>query len=59
MCMQCMAGAMAAGSAATGLRAWLVIRAGAWLTPRRRAALTRALVVAGVVAAAFVGPSAT
>ena len=26
MCMQCMAGAMTAGAAATGLRAWLASR---------------------------------
>jgi hypothetical protein len=58
MCMQCMAGAMTAGAAATGMRSWLVLRAGAWLTPRRRVLMTRALVAGGLVAAALVGPSA-
>ncbi len=58
MCMQCVAGAMAAGAAATGTRAWVVSRAGAWLTPRRQALMTRALIAAGVVAAGVIGPSA-
>jgi hypothetical protein len=52
-----MAGAMAAGTAATGVRAWLVARSPSWLTPRRRRVMTRALVAAGVLAAGVVGPS--
>lgn len=55
MCMQCMAGAMAAGAGATGMRAWLVARAPRWLTPGRRTALTRGLLVAAVVGAGLVG----
>jgi hypothetical protein len=58
MCAQCMAGAATAGAAATGLRTWIFAWAGAWLTPRRRVYLTRALVAAGLVAAALVGPTA-
>ena len=57
MCVQCMAGAMAAGAGATGLRAWLIARMPRWLTPRRRTLLTRALLVAGVIGAALVGPT--
>jgi hypothetical protein len=57
MCMQCMAGAMAAGAGATGMRAWLVARAPLWLTPRRRRLATRGLLAAGLVAASLVGPS--
>jgi hypothetical protein len=57
MCMQCIAGAMTAGVAVTGSRAWLVARAGAWLTPRRKRALTGVLVVGGVLAAGVVGPT--
>jgi hypothetical protein len=57
VCMQCMAGAMAAGAGASGLRAWLVARAPRWLTARRRRATTGALLVAGVVAAGIVAPS--
>lgn len=57
MCMQCMAGAMAAGAGATGMRAWLVARAPQWLTPRRLTLLTRGLIGAGVLGAALVGPS--
>ncbi|MDP2713018.1 MAG: hypothetical protein Q8O56_17545 [Solirubrobacteraceae bacterium] len=57
MCIQCMAGAMAAGAGATGIRAWLVARAPSWLTPRRRKALTRGLLVAGVLSAGLVGPT--
>jgi hypothetical protein len=47
---------MTAGAAATGLRGWIVCRAGAWLTPRRKAWLTRALLAAGVLAAGLIGP---
>jgi hypothetical protein len=57
MCMQCIAGAMTAGVAVTGTRTWLVARAGAWLTPRRRRALTTVLVAGGVLAAGVVGPT--
>ena len=59
MCMQCAAGAMTAGATATGLRAWIVCRGGAWLTPRRKAILSRSLVAAAVLAAGVIGPSAT
>lgn len=55
--MQCMAGAMTAGAAATGVRGVLVARTGAWLTPRRKVWMTRALIAAGVLAAGLVGPS--
>jgi hypothetical protein len=57
MCVQCIAGAMAAGAAATGTRAWIVAHAGAWLTARRKRALTGVLVVGGVLAAGVVGPT--
>jgi hypothetical protein len=58
MCMQCVAGAMTAGAAATGARAWLVARAGAWLTPRRKVLLAWVLVPVAVVGAALIGPAA-
>jgi hypothetical protein len=57
MCMQCMAGAMAAGAGASGMRAWLIARAPSWLTARRRLVATRGLLVAGLLAASMVGPS--
>jgi hypothetical protein len=57
MCVQCIAGAMTAGAAATGVRAWLVAHAAAWLTPGRKRALTSVLVVGGVLAAGVVGPT--
>ena len=58
--MQCVAGTMTAGAAATGARAWIFrSRAGAWLTPRRKVLLTRALLAAAVLAAGLIGPSAT
>jgi hypothetical protein len=57
MCVQCIAGAMTAGAAATGARSWLVARAGAWLTPGRKRAITTVLVVSGVLAAGVVGPT--
>jgi hypothetical protein len=42
--MQCVAGAMTAGAAATGTAVWLVGRGDAWSTPARKVWLTRALV---------------
>jgi hypothetical protein len=57
MCMQCMAGAMSAGAAATGMRAWLVARSPRWLTPRRRKVLTGVLIAAGLIAASAIGPT--
>jgi len=54
--MQCMAGAMTAGAAATGVRAVLVARAGAWLTPVRKRRVTAGLLAAGVLAAGLIGP---
>ena len=59
MCMQCVAGAMTAGAGATGTRAWIAAHAGPWLTPRRKALLTRTLISAGIVAAGVIGPSAS
>jgi hypothetical protein len=56
--MQCMMGAMSAGATASGLRAWLIARAPLWLTPRRRRFVTPLLLVAGVLAASVIGPSA-
>ncbi len=58
MCVQCMVGAMSAGAATTGLRAWLVARAPRWLTPARQRVLTRVLIAVGVLAAGVIGPSA-
>lgn len=57
MCAQCMAGAMAAVASATGIRAWLVARSPAWLTPVRRRRLTAALIVCGVLAGGLIGPA--
>jgi hypothetical protein len=57
--MQCAAGAMTAGAAATGMRAWIVCHAGAWLTPGRKTLLSRTLMTAAVLAAGLIGPSAT
>ena len=59
MCAQCMAGAVTAAAGATGARIWIAGLAASWLTPRRRTLLMRALLVAGVVAAGLIGPSAT
>jgi hypothetical protein len=57
MCMQCVAGAMAAGAAVTGSRSWLVARAGSWLTPRRKRMLTGVLIAGGMLAAGTLGPT--
>ncbi len=55
--MQCMMGAMSAGAAATGLRAWLVARAPRWLTPVRRRRMTGLLLAAAILTAGVIGPS--
>ena len=52
MCMQCMAGAMTAGAAATGSRAWLAAYAPRWLTPRRLRAVTVTLLGAALLLSA-------
>lgn len=61
MCMQCMATAMSAGAAATGIRAWLGARSFRWLTPLRLRRITVALFAAGLIASAvvFTGSGAT
>jgi hypothetical protein len=51
VCMQCMMGAMTAGAAATGARAWLAARRPRWVPPGRLRAITAALITAGVIAA--------
>jgi len=50
MCMQCMASAMAAGAAATGMRVWIATHTPAWMTPRRLKLTTAAILAAGVLA---------
>jgi hypothetical protein len=52
MCMQCMAGAMTAVGAASGVRAYLASRGFRWLTRRRLRAVTIALAFAAVAASA-------
>jgi hypothetical protein len=54
--MQCIAGAMSAGAAASGSRAWIVARYGHLLTRRRRRVLTVGLIAGGVLAGGLVGP---
>ena len=49
--MQCMATAMTAGAAATGVRAWLGAHSPSWMTPRRLKAITAAILLVGVLAA--------
>jgi hypothetical protein len=51
MCMQCMATAMTAGAAATGLRAWLASRGPGWISARRLKLATAAILTAGVLTA--------
>lgn len=57
MCMQCMAGAMAAATGAAGARSWLAAHAPRWMTPRRRRLASRALIALGLLGAALIGPS--
>lgn len=56
MCMQCMAGAMTAGAAASGTRAWLAARAPTWLTPRRLRTVTVTLLGAALLLSASLLP---
>ncbi len=49
MCMQCAATAAVAVGSASGIRAWLKARGGAWLTPRRLRAATIVLLTLAVV----------
>ena len=48
---------VAAGAAASGSRVWIVARAGEWLTPARRRAVTALLIAAGVLGAGAIGPT--
>ena len=57
MCAQCVLGAAAAATTATGARAWLAARAPSWLTPRRKKAFTAVLIAGGVITAGLIGPS--
>jgi hypothetical protein len=59
MCMQCMAGAMSAGAAASGTRAFVAARHFSWMTPRRLRALTVALLAAALLASAGVVTGST
>jgi hypothetical protein len=58
MCMQCAAGAMTAVGAASGSRMYLESRFPVFSRPRVRKAARRTIMVAGVVAAGVLGPSA-
>ncbi len=51
MCMQCMASAMTAGAAATGMRAWINTHQPRWMTPRRMKVATALILSLGVLAA--------
>lgn len=53
MCVQCMAGAMAAGAAVTGSRVMIVSRFRQAMTPVRKRALDISVGVVGLVAAAL------
>jgi hypothetical protein len=52
-----MAGAMTAAAGATGARTWLASRYGHLMTPRRRKAMSAALIAAGVIASGIIGPT--
>jgi hypothetical protein len=50
MCIQCAATATVAVGSASGIRAWLRMHAGSWLTPARMKAVTIVLLALAVVA---------
>jgi hypothetical protein len=49
MCVQCVGAAATAVGTASGLRAWLAARAGAWLTPKRLRIATISLLTLAVL----------
>jgi hypothetical protein len=49
MCIQCAATATVAVGSASGIRAWLRARGGAWLTPGRMRAITAGLLTLAVI----------
>ena len=49
MCTQCSMGAITAVAGASGIRAWLAMKAFSWLAPRRMRAATISLGVAALV----------
>lgn len=49
--MQCMATAMTAGAAATGMRAWIATHKPRWMTPKRLKITTAAILAVAVLAA--------
>jgi len=51
MCVQCWSAAVASVGAASGARAWISAKAGVWLTPKRKKALTITLMGMAVIAA--------
>jgi hypothetical protein len=53
MCMQCMASAMTAVGAASGMRAFVASRHFSWLTPRRLRALTIVLLTVALLVSAM------
>jgi hypothetical protein len=58
MCMQCAAGAMTAVGAASGSRMYLESRFPVFARPKVRKVARRTIMVAGVLAAGVIGPSA-
>jgi hypothetical protein len=58
MCAQCVMGASTAAAGVTGMRAWLVTKGFAWMTPRRTRLATISMVVVGLIGAS-VGLSGT
>jgi hypothetical protein len=56
--MQCMAGASLAVGGASGARAWLATRPGAWVTPTVLKRVTIALMAAAVIASSLFVPGA-
>jgi hypothetical protein len=49
MCIQCAATATVAVGSASGIRAWLKMHAGSWLTPARMKAITIGLLTLAVL----------
>jgi hypothetical protein len=58
MCMQCMATAMTAGAASTGMRAWLATHKPRRMSPLAMKRVSAGLLIAGVLAAGVHGSPA-
>ena len=54
MCVQCMIGAVSAGTAATGVRSVVAVKLASWISPARMRLISGTLIAVAVVLASTV-----